>query len=182
MTVEDLSLHILDIAENSVTAGARCITITVVEDRAADLLAIELTDDGHGMQGDDAVRAADPFYTTRSTRRLGLGLALLREAAEAADGSLTIQSAAGKGTTVRAEFRFGHIDRKPLGSMPDTITTLVATHTGIRIRYRHIRDGRSLLFDTEEIRREAGTMALNTGAALGVIREHLRREEHALAH
>jgi anti-sigma regulatory factor (Ser/Thr protein kinase) len=181
MTMEDLSLHILDIAENSIAAGARTIAITICEDAAADLLSVEITDDGRGMEPGVAVRAADPFYTTRTTRRVGLGLALLEEAATASNGTLTIRSAPGTGTTIRATFQLSHADRKPLGAIADTVAALVSTHEGMNILYRHQRDGKSFVFDTQEIQRQTEGASLNTTAALGVIREYLNREEHTLA-
>jgi anti-sigma regulatory factor (Ser/Thr protein kinase) len=179
--MEDLSLHILDIAENSITAGARTIAITICEDAAGDLLSLELTDDGKGMEAGVAGRAADPFYTTRTTRRVGLGLALLEEAATAAKGTLTIRSAPGAGTTIRATFQLSHINRKPLGDMAETVAALVSAHAGINILYRHQRDGKSFVFDTNEIQRQTGGASLNTTAALSVIREYLKGEEHTLA-
>jgi anti-sigma regulatory factor (Ser/Thr protein kinase) len=181
MIMEDLSLHILDIAENSITAGAGTIAITICEDSARDLLSLEITDDGRGMEPGVAEGAADPFYTTRTTRRVGLGLALLQEAATAANGTLTIRSAPGAGTTIRATFQLGHIDRKPLGAMADTVAALIATHDGIDILYRHHRDGKSFVFDTKEIQRQTGGASLATTAALSVIREHLKGEEQTLA-
>jgi anti-sigma regulatory factor (Ser/Thr protein kinase) len=179
--MEDLSLHILDIAENSIAAGARTVTITVCEDTGADYLSVEIADDGKGMEAEVAARAADPFYTTRKTRRVGLGLALLKQAAADAGGTLIIRSSPGVGTTIRATFRLTHIDRKPLGSLPDTVAALVSSYAGVGIVYRHERDGKSFVFDTRELLQGTGGASLNTMAALNVIREHLEREEHMLA-
>jgi hypothetical protein len=180
MTMEDLSLHILDIAENSIAAGARNLTILICEDSAADLLSLEITDDGKGMSADIVRQAAHPFYTTRTTRKVGLGLALLEEAAAAANGAMTILSEPGKGTSITATFQLGHIDRKPLGNMAETITALIATHRGMNILYRHMRNGTTVLLDTKEIRRRTGSAPLDSVEALRVIREYLDREEHIL--
>jgi anti-sigma regulatory factor (Ser/Thr protein kinase) len=179
--MEDLSLHILDIAENSISAGARNITITLREDAANDLLRVEIADDGSGMSEDVVARAADPFYTTRSTRRVGLGLALLHEAARMANGSLEISSAPGRGTTVKAALQMSHIDRKPLGNMAETVIALIAMHAGVDILYEHTRDGKLIAFDTKEVRNELGGASLNTVEALSVIREYLNQEEESLA-
>ena len=179
--MEDLSLHILDIAENSIAAGARNLTIVICEDVADDLLSLEITDDGKGMSADIVRRAADPFYTTRTTRSVGLGLALLGEAAAAANGALTIRSEPERGTTIRATFQLSHIDRKPLGNMAETVTALIATHRGMNILYRHMRNGTTVLFDTKEIQHETGGAPLDSVEALRVIREHLNREEQTLA-
>ena len=179
--MEDLSLHILDIAENSIAAGARTVSIAVLEDGSADLLSLEIADDGKGMSPGDLEKAADPFFTTRTTRRIGLGLALLREAAVAANGTTHISSAPGAGTTVRATFQMSHIDRKPLGQMADTILALIATPGEFDILYTHTRDGKTVTFDTREIRAELQGIALNSAGALSAIREHLNQEEDSLA-
>ena len=179
--MEDLSLHILDIAENSIDAGAKNIVITVCEDSAADLLSIEITDDGKGMTREVAEGAADPFYTTRTTRTVGLGLPLLREAAEAANGTLILRSAPRAGTAIRATFQLSHIDRKPLGLMADTIVALIARPNEIDIIFTHRRDGKTVVFDTKELRRLMAGRALNTVRGLNAVREYLSKEEDTLA-
>lgn len=178
--MEDLSLHILDIAENSIAAGARTLSISVREESEADLLCIEIADDGKGMDSETAQKAIDPFYTTRTTRKIGLGLALLREAAVAANGTLEIHSVPQAGTTVRATFQLSHIDRKPLGCMAETIMALIATPREIDVRYTHARDGKTVIFDTKEIRHQLAGLSLNSVEALSTIREHLNQEEDTL--
>ena len=180
--MEDLSLHILDIAENSITAGAHNINISLREDAVNDLLCMEIADDGRGMSEDVVAKAADPFYTTRSTRKIGLGLALLHEAVGMANGSLAINSAPGCGTTIKATLQLSHIDRKPLGNMAETVIALIAAHAGVDILYEHTRDGKSIVFDTKEVRNELGVTSLNTVEALSVIREYLNQEEESLTH
>jgi hypothetical protein len=180
--MEDLSLHILDIAENAVAAGARNLSIDVTEDLARDILSIVIADDGRGMSADAVRQADDPFFTTRTTRRVGLGLGLLREAATAANGSMEIRSAPGIGTTVRATFQLSHIDRKPLGSMAETILALMATAAEIDIQYTRTRNGRTIVLDTKEIRRHLDGMSLNSVGALGILRDYLIQEESSLAH
>jgi anti-sigma regulatory factor (Ser/Thr protein kinase) len=179
--MEDLSLHILDVAENSITAGARNLSIMVREDTRHDLLAIMIEDDGKGMDADTVQKAADPFFTSRTTRRVGLGLALLRQAAEAANGTMHIRSTPGTGTTVSATFQLSHVDRKPLGGMAETIIALIATSAEIDLRYAHTVDGKTVEFDTKEIRAHLGGIPINSVAALGAIRDHLTQEEHTLA-
>jgi len=175
--MEDLSLHILDIAENSIEAGAHNISITIDEDVPKNLLSIEIADDGRGMSVEVAERAADPFYTTRTTRRVGLGLAFLREAAVAANGRLDINSTPGLGTTLKAVFQLSHVDRKPLGSMTETILALMTTAANIDILYTHRRNGRSVVLDTREIRHELGGVPLNSVGALSLIRDYLSQKE-----
>lgn len=180
--MEDLSLHILDIAENSVTAGARNISIVLTEDAVRDLMTVEITDDGKGMDAEAIERAADPFYTTRTTRRVGLGIALFREAAEMANGSLEIHSVPKSGTSIKATFQLSHVDRKPLGNMVETITTLLCWSSEVNVRYVHARDGNKVVFDTMEIRNELGPISLNSVKAMSVIRGYLNQEEETLAH
>jgi anti-sigma regulatory factor (Ser/Thr protein kinase) len=180
--MEDLSLHILDVAENAITAGAENISIVVQEDVARDLLTIEITDDGKGMGEDALEKASDPFYTTRTTRKVGLGLALLKEAAAMANGQVDIRSAPNRGTTVRATFQLSHIDRKPLGKMADTITALLATRSDINISYRHEREGGILQFDTKELKRRLDGLPLNTVRTLSFLNKYLNQEEDNLSH
>lgn len=175
--MEDLSLHILDIAENSITAGAGHITIVVREETARDLLTVEISDDGEGMPAAVVEQATDPFYTTRTTRKVGLGLALLNEAAVAANGTVNVRSTPHLGTTVTATFQLSHVDRKPLGRLADTITALIAARSDINVSYERERDGRSFAFDTREIRDRLDGLPLNSVRTLNFIRDYLSQEE-----
>lgn len=123
--MQELSLNILDIAENSVKAGASLITVAVCYRPAADRLTVTITDDGCGMDAETVRRVCDPFYTTRTTRRVGMGLPLWKMAAEMTGGAMTVESVPGAGTTVTAVFGLSHIDRLPLGDLPQTMATLI---------------------------------------------------------
>jgi anti-sigma regulatory factor (Ser/Thr protein kinase) len=180
--MEDLSLHILDIAENSVNAGARNIRILIDEDTHLDRLTIEIEDDGKGMNAEAVERAVDPFYTTRKTRRIGMGLPLLKAAAEIANGSLKIRSVPNSGTTVRATFQLSNIDRKPLGNMAETITALLATESPVNIVYRHSRGGKTVVFDSQHVENQLGDILLNSIEALSLVRTYLEQEESSLMH
>ena len=142
--MQELSLNVLDVAENSVRAGATLIEITVEEDTAADLLAITIADNGKGMTEEQVRRVTDPFFTTRTTRRVGLGVPFFKMAAELSGGGLQIRSQPGKGTVVTARFGLGSIDRMPLGDMEGTIRTLVQGSPGIDFVYTRRLDGREL--------------------------------------
>jgi len=135
--MEDLALHILDIAQNSVEAGATSIEIDLAEDQAADRLEIEVRDNGPGMTPEMLARATDPFFTTRTTRSVGLGLALLAQAARAAEGKMEIDSGRGKGTRVKAVFRYSHLDRAPVGDIETTLLVILAGHPELEIRFHH---------------------------------------------
>ena len=146
--MEDLSLHILDIVENSIEAGAKEVGIHIREDIEDDLLEVIIEDDGRGMDAKAISQVRDPFYTTRKTRRVGLGLSLLEEAAREAGGNLSLRSEQGKGTRVTATFQHSHIDRKPLGDIARTLRTLIFSHPEIRFRFNHFCDGEEETFDT----------------------------------
>lgn len=148
--MEDLSLHILDIAENSIAAQARKIEIRIEEDQEKDLLTVEISDDGKGMDEQMLTKALDPFFTTRTTRRVGLGLALLAQASRESDGTIEIDSKPHRGTTVKAAFQYHHPDRKPIGNMQETIQTLVIGHPEIEVLFEHTKDGTTYHFDTRE--------------------------------
>lgn len=150
--MEDLSLHVLDIVENSIEAGANHIQIKVVEDLKKDLLKIEIVDDGKGMDQNLSGKALDPFFTTKTVRKVGLGLSLFQEAVKTAGGDLVVQSQIGKGTRVTATFQHSHMDRKPLGDMARTMMTLIISHPGIQFAYVHRKNGRKYQFDTEKLR------------------------------
>jgi len=150
--MEDLSLHILDIVENSLRSGARRVEILVSEDVEGDRLALEIRDDGSGMDPEDCARAGDPFFTTKPGRRIGLGLALLAQAAREAEGEFHVSSAPGAGTTVRATFRRGHPDRKPLGDMAATLRTLVVANPKVDLIYEHRRGAQTSRLDTRRVK------------------------------
>jgi len=137
--MEDLSLHILDIAENAIAAGATRVLIAVNENEARDILAFRVTDNGRGMSREERERALDPFFTTKR-KRTGLGLPLLAQTAEVCGGRVIIESVPRKGTRVIARFRFGHIDRPPLSKMAETMMMLFFGHADVEIRYQHTRN------------------------------------------
>ena len=155
--MKELSLHILDIVQNSVSAGATLVTVTVEEDRGGNLLTIRIGDNGRGMSPEFLKKVIDPFVTTRTTRKVGMGIPLFKEASEECGGSFTIQSALGKGTEVTATFQYGHIDRQPLGDMAETVATLVSGSPLVDFVYTHKKDGSEFVMDTRQIMEVLGT-------------------------
>lgn len=139
--MEDLSLHILDVVENSITAGAREVRILIDENEAENRLSLEITDDGTGMDEEMRGRVLDPFFTTRTTRRVGLGLPLLAQAARQSGGGLELDSAPGRGTTVRAVFELNHPDLKPLGDVASTLGAILAGRPELELQFIHRHDG-----------------------------------------
>lgn len=154
--MQELSLNILDIAENSVKAGASLITVAVCYRPAADRLTVTITDDGCGMDAETVRKVTDPFYTTRTTRRVGMGLPLWKMAAEMTGGSMTVESAPGVGTTVTAVFGMRHIDRLPLGDLPQTMATLIGGSPEKDFRLEFEYDGVRFAADTREYRTVLG--------------------------
>lgn len=176
--MEDLSLHILDIAENGIMAGATLIEIHIVEDREADLLKITIRDNGHGMDADMLKAATDPFVTTRTTRPVGMGLPLLKQAAQEAEGDLRIDSEPGKGTEVVATFKESHIDRRPLGDMAATLTALIMRDAHLDIVYSANLIDQEVEVDTRSIRKALdGTLPIQDPAVIRLIRDLFRKRE-----
>jgi len=130
--MQDLSLHILDVAENAIRAGGSKIVIKIIEDESRDTLTVYIEDNGKGMDKETISKALDPFFTTKGGKRVGLGLPLLAQAAQQAGGEMRVDSEEGKGTKVVAVFQLSHPDIKPMGNIVDTITSLVAGNPTIQ--------------------------------------------------
>ena len=179
--MEDLALHILDIARNGAEAGATRVEILVDEDPATDTLRIVVTDNGRGMDADTAGRALDPFFTTRQTRVVGLGLPLLRQAAEAAGGGLRVASEPGAGTRVEALFGLTHLDRAPLGDVETTVLVLMASHPDVDLDWTHRRGDREYSLAAADLRSALDGASLGSPAGLALLRSAVRHGEQTLA-
>ena len=173
--MEDLSLHILDIAENALRAHASRIEIVISSDSRNDLLTVEVSDDGKGMDPDTLAKVRDPFFTTKR-KKTGLGIPLIAQAAELAEGKFAIESTSGKGTRVKAVFRLSHIDRPAVGDMAGTVLTLIAGHPEVDILYEERRDGAVSRLDTTEIKHELEGVPINEPAVLAAIRTMLNKD------
>jgi len=149
--MKDLSLHILDIAQNSLAAGATEITVSIREEKQANRFVIEVKDNGRGMSPEVLQRVTDPYYTTRSTRKVGLGIPLLKQNAEVAGGSLNLSSQPGEGTMLVATFGHNHIDRPPLGDIAGVVVLLAGANPEARFIYIHQVENKQYVFDTREI-------------------------------
>ena len=139
--MEDISLHILDIVENSIAVSASRVEVTICEDIEKDLLTIEIKDNGSGMSEETLKKVLDPFFTTKSVRKVGLGLPLLAQAAKEGGGVIKIDSKVGEGTRVRATFQYSHPDRKPLGNIAETMKILKVTNPNIEFVYKYEKTG-----------------------------------------
>jgi hypothetical protein len=175
--VREIALHLLDIAENSVAAAAKTVTIAVCEDVVADRLIASVQDDGKGMDAETAARVCDPFVTSRTTRKVGLGIPLLKAAAEACNGYLLIDSTLGKGTRIEVEFQHSHIDRMPLGDLAGSLLTLVVAYPHIRwIFYYYAllssaEGERGFNFDSQPIHDALGEISFSEPEVLSFLRE-----------
>lgn len=172
--MRELSLHILDIAENSISAGASKVEISVNEDIKGDRLSIVISDNGKGMDADTAKRVLDPFVTSRTTRKVGLGLPLLKAAAEACNGGLTVESQPGKGTKILVTFQLSHIDRMPLGDLSNTWQTLLLGSPEVNWVFTYQMDDEVFFLDDSEIKRELDGVSLTEPSILHIIRELIR--------
>ena len=172
--MQDISLHILDIAENSITAGATLIKITIMEDMKCDLLSLEIEDNGKGLPENLLKEVLNPFYTTRTTRKVGLGLSLLAQAAQEAGGDVSIRSAQDRGTVVTAHFVESHIDRKPMGNLADTLLVLIAGNPAVDFVFSHVRNGMNYSLDTRLIRAGLEGVPINSSAVLSALKKYLQ--------
>ena len=171
--MRELALHLLDIAENSVAANATQVEIQVLEDSQNDTLYMSVKDNGKGMSEETAAKVIDPFVTSRTTRKVGLGIPLLKAAAEACNGWLKISSTLGVGTLVEVQFQRSHIDRMPLGNLADTLLTLLIGSPEIQWLFEHHLDAANFIFDSQPIMDELEGILLTEPAVLAYLREVL---------
>lgn len=169
----ELSLNILDVAENSIRAGASLVEIQVAANTGKDTLSIIIKDNGRGMTKEQAARVEDPFYTTRTTRKVGLGVPFFKQAALGTGGTFSIESQLGVGTCVKAVFIYSHIDRMPLGDITATIHTLITYNTQTDFLYTYIYNDKSFILDTREFKEILGGVPLDTPEVSAYIREYL---------
>jgi anti-sigma regulatory factor (Ser/Thr protein kinase) len=171
--MEDISLHILDIAENSIGAGADLIRITISEDTDKDLFSIEVEDNGKGIPEDIRANVLDPFCTTRTTRKVGLGLSLLAQSARETGGDITLKTGNKTGTTVTATFRKSHIDMKPLGSISETLVVLIAGNPHIDFLFTYTKDTNTFSLDTRQIKETLEDIPITSPPVLTFLRNYL---------
>jgi hypothetical protein len=172
--LREIALHILDIAENSIAAGASLIEISVEEDIQNDRLRIVIQDNGRGMDEAMVARITDPFVTSRTTRKVGLGIPLFKAAAEACNGYLQLSSSVGQGTRIEAEFQRSHIDRMPLGDLAGTMLNLIVCQPDIHWLFRYQAGEQAFIFDDEPIKSELAGIPLTEPAVLKFIKATLK--------
>ena len=173
--MKELSLNILDVTENSVSAGAKNILVSLIEDEKG-ILTLTIRDNGCGMTPEVVKSVIDPFYTTRTTRKVGLGVPLLKLAAEQTGGEINIESEVGVGTTVTATFDTKSIDFTPIGDMTSTLVTLIMGAPNIDFEYIHQRPGAEVALSTLQLREVLGDVSLGMPEVLEWIREYLTEQ------
>lgn len=178
--MKELSLHILDIMQNSVVAGATLVELTVTENAAEDILEFTVKDNGKGMSEEFLSRVENPFTTSRTTRKVGMGIPLLKLAAESTGGGIHIESELGKGTVISARFGYSHIDRQPLGDMAGTMLGIVTSYDKTEFLYTHNVNGREFLFDTREIRKILGDVPFTQPEIVLWLSDFLKENEAEL--
>ena len=178
--MQELSLNVLDIAQNSVRAKASLVTILVTEKTADHFLEISIADDGCGMTPEQVARVMDPFFTTHTTRKVGLGIPFFKLSAESTGGSFDIQSELGKGTVTTARYHTDHIDMLPIGDMNATILSLISMNPQMDFVYRRSLDNNSFTLDTRELKAVLEDVPLDSPEVIQFIKETLEEGETEL--
>lgn len=175
--MRELSLNVMDIAQNSISAGAKLIEIDVCEEPRADRLTIRISDDGAGMTAEQAACVTDPFFTTRTTRKIGMGVPLFKMEAEMTGGSFGVASQKGVGTTITAAFVPSHVDMIPLGDINSTVLLLITCNEDRDFVFHHRMDSREFTLDTRELRAVLGNeVRLNSPEVIQWIKNCLSEE------
>jgi anti-sigma regulatory factor (Ser/Thr protein kinase) len=178
----ELSLNVLDIANNSIRAKASLIEIKILIQREFDTLTIIITDNGCGMTEEQLKRVEDPFFTTRTTRSVGLGVPFFKMAALSTGGSFEIKSSPGVGTTITAVFKLSHIDRMPLGDMNCTVHTLITLNTHIDLIYTYVFDDKQFSLDTREFREILSDIPFHNPEVSAYIKAYLEENQFETDH
>jgi len=169
--MKDLALHILDILQNSVTAGATLVILQIDEIPAEDKYKVKFIDNGRGMDAEMVKQVTDPFFTTRTTRKVGLGLPLLKQNAERTGGRMTILSQQSKGTEVEVEFSYKHIDRLPTGDIPGILALTASSYPAIDFKYTHNTPQGTFVFDTDEIKDTLCDLAISNPMVIAFMKD-----------
>ncbi|MCR5268792.1 MAG: ATP-binding protein [Lachnospiraceae bacterium] len=173
----EISLNVLDIAQNSIKAGASLVEIRVHIMKNEHLMTLSIDDNGCGMDEEQLERVIDPFFTSRTTRKIGLGVPFLKQAAEASGGSFSISSEVNVGTNVSATFHTDNIDCMPLGDINSTIFSLVTTNEELDFVYTYRVDQKEFTLDTREIREILGDVSFQNGEVSSFLREYLSENQ-----
>ena len=178
--MRELSLNILDIAQNSISAGASLTEIVVNENTKEKTLLIGIYDNGCGMTEEQVKSVIDPFFTTRTTRKVGMGIPLFKMSCEQTGGKFTIESEKGVGTKINALYKTDSIDFTPLGDIASTIVTIVSMNADKEFLYRRVLDDREFIFSTVEIKKILDGVPLSEPSVMNWIEEYLNEQYNEL--
>ncbi|MDR0840342.1 MAG: ATP-binding protein [Christensenellaceae bacterium] len=178
--MKEISLHILDLVQNSIRAEATRIGVYISEDTLKDTLSVTIEDNGCGMTPEVAHTVQNPFVTSRTTRRVGLGVPLFAAGCEHCDGSFNLNSEQGKGTTLTGSYRHSHIDRPPLGDIADTMLILIGGNPAIRFCYRHSVNAQEYELDTGQVQQLLGEVPLDSPEVIAFLQDFLKNNESEL--
>lgn len=174
ITMQEIAMNILDIAYNSIKAKASLIKILIYDSSKSNIIKIQIIDNGIGMSQETINKVVDPFYTTRTTRKVGLGIPMFKENIEATGGNFSIESTIGKGTTITGEFVKNHIDTPPMGNLVDTIITLIQADDKIDYLFKYKSDDFEFVFDTNEIKVILDGVAINLPEIIVWLKDYIK--------
>ena len=178
--MRELSLNILDIAQNSISAGSSLTEIVVNENTKDKTLLIVIYDNGCGMTEEQVKSVIDPFFTTRTTRKVGMGIPLFKMSCEQTGGKFTIESEKGVGTKINALYKTDSIDFTPLGDIASTIVTIVSMNADKEFLYRRVLDDKEFIFSTVEIKKILDGVPLSEPSVMNWIEEYLNEQYNEL--
>ena len=178
--MRELSLNILDIAQNSIVAGATLTEIVVKENTKENTLLIGIYDNGCGMTAEQVRNVIDPFFTTRTTRKVGMGIPLFKMSCEQTGGKFAIESEKGVGTKINALYKTDSIDFTPLGDIASTIVTIVSMNADKEFLYRRVLDDKEFIFSTVEIKKILDGVPLSEPSVMNWIEEYLNEQYNEL--
>jgi hypothetical protein len=178
--MKDFSEHILDLVQNSIRAKATLIEVSVTESKISNLYWIGISDNGTGMNEETLKQVADPFYTSRTTRKVGLGIPLFKQNAELTGGSFKISSVQGKGTQISAGFVNNHLDRLPVGDLVGTYMLLISANPDLNFLITHTTDSGIYIFDTREVKSLLGDAPINDPSVRTFLKEMIQENINAI--
>ncbi|MBQ3949425.1 MAG: sensor histidine kinase [Bacteroidales bacterium] len=178
--MKELAMHVYDLMENSTAANSTEVKLTIRDSLKDNIYAFTIEDNGKGMTPEFMAKVTDPYTTSRTTRKVGLGLPLIKMNTENCGGGMKLQSEVGKGTRLDFWFQHNHWDRPPMGDLAGTIVMLCAAHEDIHIIYKHITDEGEFVFDTDEIHEALDGMSMNDVKVMGWLKDMVQENLEAI--
>lgn len=169
----EICAHIMDIVANSITAEAKKVNIFIAQDKKQDLLTVKVVDDGKGMSGEMSEKVQDPFFSTKTGRKVGLGIPLFKGTTEHCGGDFYLKSKIGEGTEIFASFALNHPDLPPLGNLKDTILVMIVSNPEVNFSFSYTINGKEFTLDTEEIKAQLGDIPINHPEVINFLGKYL---------